>query len=362
MKTGMKLWAGTFTAMLLAFALVACASEAARPVPDTATRDQMMAGEGEDGYYDMKAEYAPEEPRATNAAMAQSGSAAPVDKPADFERKVITRGDYAIESTDVVASMERLTAAAAELGGYVESQSLHESRGAWYGELTVRFEAGREREFRVLVEEAGTIRSESTSAEDITSSYYDVEARLRNARSQEERLLEMYRSADSVEDMVYIASQLDTVQERIEQFEGQIRLWDHLVGLSTVNIRIYSEASVIPEGSETPRFVSGSDLIARIGQGLHSTAVRFVNGVANLLVWLSENLLQLIVLLAVAFGGWRLGLRFHRRWRTHRPDRVKENRKKPALKQKSADEPRPGFVQPSTGEDPAGEDTRPPEA
>ncbi len=348
MKKGLKLWTGGFIAVLLALGLAACASEA--PAPANRVMD-----EWEGGSYDrepaMEVEYdaKAEEPRATSAAMAQSGAAAPADKPADFERKVITRGEYAVESPDVVASMERLSAAAAELGGYVESQSLRESGGAWYGELTVRFEAGREAEFRVLVDEAGTIRSESSSAEDITSSYYDVEARLRNARSQEERLLEMYRSAGSVEDMVYIASQLDTVQERIEQFEGQIRLWDHLVGLSTVNVRIYSEASVIPEGSDTPRFVSGSDLITRMGQGLHSTAVRFVNGTASLLVWLSENLIQIIILLAVAFGGWRLGRRLYRRRRTPRPARTKKIRPKSA-KEQAVGEPQPGFVRPFTEE------------
>ena len=243
------------------------------------------------------------------------GPEAEPQPPADSEqgRKVIVRGKLSLETADVQAALEQLREAATALGGYVQSESLTESKGAWYAELTLRVEAGREAELRSAAEAAGTIRSESSAAEDISASYYDTEARLRNARTQEARLLEMYKAAESVEDMVYIGNQLDSIQERIEQFQGQIRLWDQLVGLSTIEVRIYSESAVIPSESDVPRFVDGNDLLARLRLGLQRTFVGFVNGAAFALIWITEHLLQLLLLLLILFIVWRVARRPSRR-------------------------------------------------
>ena len=81
--------------------------------------------------------------------------------------------------------------------------------------------------------------SESTNAEDITEQYFDLQARLSNARKLEARLLELLaKQAGKITDVLQVERELSRVREEVERFQGKLRLFDHLVDLSTLTVHL----------------------------------------------------------------------------------------------------------------------------
>lgn len=216
----------------------------------------------------------------------------------DFDRKIITDTDIRMESTDVPLAIRELADLAREEGGYIQSQYQSESSGSnFYGELVVRIPADTVDAFITKIEDYGKIRENKVSVQDVTADYTDTASRLANARVQEERLLELFEEANSIDEMLYIQTELDRLQERIEVYEGQIRLWDNLIDLATVSIYLYTDSSLLGTDRDVPRYIPADTVWERFQIGLNSSLVNFVNGVSRSIIWLGENFIQTLLFL-----------------------------------------------------------------
>ncbi len=219
----------------------------------------------------------------------------------DLGRKIITNTNIRMESPDVTKAVGELASYARELGGYIQSQYQTESAGSFYGELVVRIPAESVDSFIIRTENYGEIKENKVSINDVTADYTDTESRLNNARVQEARLLEMFEEADTIDELLYIQSELDRLQERIEVYEGQIRLWDNLIDLATISLYIYEEAALIDAGSSVPRYIPADTVWERFSNGVQASFVKFVNGLSRFVIWLGESFIQLIFFLLLAF-------------------------------------------------------------
>ncbi|WP_437655906.1 DUF4349 domain-containing protein [Sorangium sp. So ce1182] len=99
-----------------------------------------------------------------------------------------------VETTVVVGAfgpaMQRLRTAVEEHGGYVSEARLHggSDRSA---SLEARIPSARVGAFRAVVASVGEVVADAEKAEDVTEQRADIDARLRNARAQEKRLLDL---------------------------------------------------------------------------------------------------------------------------------------------------------------------------
>jgi len=92
-----------------------------------------------------------------------------------------------------------------------------------YAALTVRvpessFDAAVKR-FAAL----GDVQSVSTTSEDVTSQYVDLQARLRHYRAVERRLVRFLAATDNVNQMLAVQDRIDNVQLTIEQLSAQLK-------------------------------------------------------------------------------------------------------------------------------------------
>jgi len=92
-----------------------------------------------------------------------------------------------------------------------------------YATLTVRvpessFDAAVKR-FAAL----GDVQSVSTSSEDVTSQYVDLQARLRHYRAVESRLVDFLAATNNVNQMLAVQDRIDNVQLTIEQLSAQLK-------------------------------------------------------------------------------------------------------------------------------------------
>ena len=215
-------------------------------------------------------------------------------------QKIIYNASLSMESTDFDAARETLMAAVEANDAWMESTSVYgtekdHDRSADY---TVRVPVDNYRAFLAAVGEAGSVRNVSENAENITSSYIDVQARLTALEAQRTRLNELADQAETTADLLEIESQLSDVQYQLENYTRQLRNMDQQVSYSTVDIYLQEVVTLTPTG------VTFTERIADAFGGGWDAFVGFVQGLVIALVYLWPVVLIVIAVIA-ALRFWR---------------------------------------------------------
>ena len=66
-------------------------------------------------------------------------------------------------------------------------------------------------------------RSESTTGQDVTEQYTDLDSQLRNLEASEAQLLELMKQAGTVEEILKVQQELTNTRGQIEQIKGQMQ-------------------------------------------------------------------------------------------------------------------------------------------
>ena len=73
----------------------------------------------------------------------------------------------------------------------------------------------------------------------MTKAYFDTDARLKNARVMEQRLIDMLKTkTGKVSDLLQVEKELGRVREEIEKMQGELKYWDSQVQFATVTISL----------------------------------------------------------------------------------------------------------------------------
>jgi len=82
----------------------------------------------------------------------------------------------------------------------------------------------------------GDVQSVSTSSDDVTSQYVDLQARLRHYRAVERRLVRFLAATDNVNQMLAVQDRIDNVQLTIEQLSAQLKSLRETTTYGTLSI------------------------------------------------------------------------------------------------------------------------------
>ncbi len=153
-------------------------------------------------------------------------------------RKIIYTTDLTLESKAFDDTLAALSAAVSEAGGYLEYSENYNnaSSGARSASLTYRIPATEYATFLSGVGEAGNITYQSESANDVTSTYLDLEARITTLTQQRDRLWELQAQAENLTDLLEIESVLTDVLYEIESYQSQLNYLADQVDYATVSI------------------------------------------------------------------------------------------------------------------------------
>ena len=158
----------------------------------------------------------------------------------DMSRKIVYTSNVSIESKkfdEDIASIQKLVNSS---GGYFESTSQSGSLeyGNRYASFTARIPSKNYNDFMNSVGSIGSLTQKSENVEDITSSYVDVQARLKSLDKKLKRLQELEDNAETIEDLLAIEDRINSVQYDIENYTAQKRLYDDKVDYCTVSINV----------------------------------------------------------------------------------------------------------------------------
>jgi|GEM_PF-1024637 len=184
--------------------------------------------------------------------MAPTGGSEPV---VDTSRKIIRRGQLAVE----VPKGEVKPASVQAIGviqanyGYVENSSTSQTDDT-RKEITSFFMVARvpAENFDKTVQDLtvlGRVTREDITAQDITDTYVDLDARLRNKENQEARLLQIMGEAGTVGEILQVEGELSRVRGDIESMRAQKLSYDKAVAMSAVTMTISEEGTRKPSPS-----------------------------------------------------------------------------------------------------------------
>lgn len=311
-----------FAALALLFSVVGCAatssdtamSSTAAASAAPAEAPTPAAAQGYDVAYDMaKAEEEPEmggadygaEMAVRNSIAGEgdnpgaAGEAVSPEPPAVQTRKIVYNVDLSLQTTAFDEGAKDIPAMIEETGGFVESsyieganmEAKYYSRSA---NFTARVPSESLNGFLARLGEAFHVVYEQKNSQDITSGYYDIQARLDSLRIQEERLKAMLEGATELKYMLEVERELADVLYEIERLTSSIRRMDSSVSLSTVTIHL-QEVNTIDENQPVVQPITFGE---RISETFGDSLAGFVDFCQGFLLFLIA-LLPFLPLFAV---------------------------------------------------------------
>ena len=224
--------------LLLLVALVGCDSQ----VADQASSIPVVADvEAEANVSGMRAAFAQDSAAAKAGSLLALASISAVQP----DRFLIKNAVVLLETEDPEVIANDVTNAVSAAGGYVGD--LNESTdglGRRSVALTVRIPANRFDEVVVGLSSMGKVLQKQVTAQDVTEEYVDTEARSRNLKVSEERIIDHLGRAGTLEDILHVERELTRVRQQIEQLDGRVRYLSDRVAFSTLNITLRERPAV----------------------------------------------------------------------------------------------------------------------
>ena len=204
----------------------------------------------------------------------ESGTARTADS-----AKIIYTADLSIETKDYDQSLQQLNETLDDADGYMESSSEYtdSTDNTRTLSLTLRVPEEAYRTFLGAAENVlGSVIRKSESADDVTTQYMDIEARLDSLTAQRSRLQELQASADNLTDLLQIESSLSDVQYQIESYQSQLNWYSQQVSYCTVNITL----------DEVETLTTGTSFAARLADAAKNGWSNFTAGAQAVVVFL----------------------------------------------------------------------------
>jgi PKD repeat protein len=155
------------------------------------------------------------------------------------DRMVVRTGNIQLVVKDIATTLDNIVKIAADNGGYVVTSQKWKDSQRDYGSISIRvLTENYDKTVSVLRSLAISVTSETTSSQDVTQEYTDLNSQLTNLQATEAQLLKIMETATKVEDVLAVQSQLTTVRGNIEQIKGRMLYLERTSSTSLIDINL----------------------------------------------------------------------------------------------------------------------------
>jgi len=167
--------------------------------------------------------------------------------------KLVHTLEYSLLVSDPQEAVSRIIEQANNLNGYlVESHISAHNGESNYARLVVKVPQDKMHEMSNYLESMGTVQNQSMYTEDVTTEYYDTEARIKVLQKEEERMLSfMDDESATIQDLLAIEREIAQVREKRESLQARMNVLKNQVNYAQFNIHLnssYDEISA-PQGT-----------------------------------------------------------------------------------------------------------------
>ncbi|MBO6163559.1 MAG: DUF4349 domain-containing protein [Lachnospiraceae bacterium] len=285
------------------------------------------------------------------------------DAAAKLAKKIVYSGSMTVETTEYEKTIGEIEALMQKYGAVITSSSESDDNSSWYisdsnrhSSRTMNWEIRiPSKNFQTFFDSTGeitgSVRSKNTSSNDMTKRYNDTAVQIESLTIQQENLMKMMESAQTIEEMLAIEDRLSEVRYELKLLTNANSQIDYDVQYSQVSIYVNEVYEYAKEPPET--------FTERLKRSLSGSAEGFVEFLQDLLVAIIYLFPYLIVFGIILFIVFRLA----KKARAKMPKREKKPRRgKVTQRQEYAPMPpmpeEPAQEAPREGAAPAGEEKK----
>lgn len=190
------------------------------------------------------------------------------------QRMIIKTGSLSVEVDKYDEAELKINDIVKRYNGFIaNSKSSQNSNGNKSGTITLKIPADKFDAVISDVTKVGKVMNQNIQANDITEEYVDLEARLKTQKELEQRLIKLLNEkASRLSEVIEVEEKLASVRQKIESFEGRMKLLKSQSDLSTLTVSVY-EPSMISTSS-------GGGFFYELGQAIKKGLSGFTNVLA----------------------------------------------------------------------------------
>jgi hypothetical protein len=227
-------------------------------------------------------------PETTQAPAADRASAnLPNAAPRSSIRMIIKNGEMTLLVADTDRALDQATGIAVDSGGYVVSSKTWNSGDYKSATLTMgvpsdQFEAVQ-RQLRALAVE---VQSDTSSGQDVSDEFVDLQSRLTNLEATAARIRELLKDAEDVDEALQVNLKLSEVESEIEQIKGRMQYLKDRSAFSTIVVNLQPDVPTpTPEAWQPGKTVeSAAKSAGNLLRGLIDGAIWLVVALGPVLI------------------------------------------------------------------------------
>lgn len=148
-----------------------------------------------------------------------------------LKRMMVYSVNVNLQSKEIEPKVIEVIKLAESYGGYALQYSSN-------GSVQLKIPAEKLKQFLFNLRNQSQNYSEEVSAQDVTEDFTDTEIRMENSLKMRVRLLEILKTAKTLEETLKVEAELSKISESIERFEGRLKYLSSAVQLSSVHVQV----------------------------------------------------------------------------------------------------------------------------
>ena len=220
------------------------------------------------------------------------------DQSQTADRKIIKTANMSVETKNFGEFLSTVENFLSQKGGYIENKETNNNTD-FAGRkcyLTIRIPEAELDGLMKKIGENATVTYEIIIANDVTDSYNDSQRQIEVLETEQERLLELLKKAESLDDILEIEARLTKIRYELSSYEQQLEEYDNSVSYSALSLNVseVERETVAKTDSFFTRVSEGfMTSISDIGNGFTTLAVGFLS--------ITPYLVLIAVILLVAY-------------------------------------------------------------
>lgn len=219
-------------------------------------------------------------------------------------RQVTKTGNLSILVATAETTVQNIQSIAESTEGYVSDSNLYEvTPGVKAGSITIRVPADKFDETMVKIKAlAIRVENENVNSNDVTDQFIDLEARLKNLKTEEAQYVAILKKAQKIEDIVNVTNQLNQVQQQIDSWQGQLKYLNSQIDLSTITVNLTAEPDAQIFGVTWRPLTVARQAVRSLLAGV----INYLNIIIAIVIFLPVIILWVVTALIIIWLIWKL--------------------------------------------------------
>ena len=173
-----------------------------------------------------------------------------------LDTKLVRKGNLSLEVKSIEKCVEQIHKLAILQGGVISKLDLNQSQQNHFANLELKIPSAQfNKTINGLKKMALKVEHAKVDIDDVSTSFKDMETRLRVKKQVRNQLVELMRNeAKNFEEIYYAENQIKELQEEIESVESRFQYLQNQVAFSTISIDLKEPVKVILAANEAPTF------------------------------------------------------------------------------------------------------------